>query len=78
MGSDAPWTWVLHGDNVESGMVLALTIVLIVLLVAVRLLLPPVPGLLKMGVERWGKRSMVMLCAVALVGAVLMILISRH
>lgn len=59
-------------------MALVLTIALIVVLVAVRLLITPVPGLLKMGIGRLGKRSTIMLCAISLVGAVLVILISRH
>jgi hypothetical protein len=59
-------------------MALALTIALIVALVAVRLLIPPVPGLLKTYVERWGKRTTIMLCAISLVGAALLILISKR
>jgi hypothetical protein len=59
-------------------MALVLTIALVVALVAVRLLIPPVPGLLKIGIERWGKRSTIMLCAISLTGAVLVILISRR
>jgi hypothetical protein len=59
-------------------MALVLTIALIAVLVAVRLLIPPVPGLLKIGVERWGKRTTIMLCAVSLIGAVLVIFISRR
>jgi hypothetical protein len=59
-------------------MALAATIALIVVLVAFRLLLPPAPGLLKTYVDRWGKRSTIVLCAIALVGAALMILVSRR
>jgi len=59
-------------------MALALAITLVVVLVVVRLLIPPVPGLLKLGLERWGKRSTIILCAVSLIGAVLVILISRR
>jgi hypothetical protein len=59
-------------------MALALTIALIVTLVALRLLIPPVPGLLKTYVERWGKRTTIMLCAISLVGAALLILISKR
>jgi len=59
-------------------MALALTIILGVVLVAVRLLIPPVPGLLKMGIERLGRQSTIMLCAISLIGAVLVILISRR
>jgi len=44
-----------------SRMTLALTIAFIVAMVALRFLITPVPGLLKMGVDRWGKRSMFML-----------------
>jgi hypothetical protein len=60
-------------------MALALTIALVVVLVVVRLLIPPVPGLLKLGLERWGKRSTVILCAISVIGAgVLVILISKR
>lgn len=59
-------------------MALVVTIALIVVLVAFRLFLPPVPGLLKTYVDRWGKRSTIMLCAIALVGAALLILVSRR
>jgi hypothetical protein len=59
-------------------MALALTIALVIALVAVRLLVPPVPGLLKTYVERWGKRTTIMLCAISLVGAALLILISKR
>jgi hypothetical protein len=59
-------------------MALVATIALIVVLVAFRLFLPPVPGLLKTYVDRWGKRSTIMLCAVAHAGAALMIMISRR
>jgi len=58
-------------------MALLLTIGIVALLLMVRLLLPPVPGLLKTSVERVGKRSTVMLCAAALLGTVLLILITR-
>jgi hypothetical protein len=59
-------------------MALVLTIALVVVLVALRLLVPPVPGLLKMGLERWGKRITVILFAISLIGAVLAIVISRR
>ena len=59
-------------------MALPLTIALIVVLVLVRLLVPPVPGLLKMSNDRFGKRSTIILCAVALAGAVVLIIVSRH
>jgi hypothetical protein len=56
-----------------------LTIALIVVaLVAGRLLLPPAPGLLKIGLERWGKRATITLCAISLIGATLVIFISRR
>jgi len=57
---------------------LALTIAFIVAMVALRLLIAPVPGLLKMGVDRWGKRSTFMLCAISLIGAVLVITLTRR
>jgi hypothetical protein len=59
-------------------MALFLTIALVFALIAVRLLIPPVPGLLKTYVDRWGKRTTVMLCAISLVGAALLILISTR
>ncbi len=59
-------------------MALVLTIALVIALVAVRLLIPPVPGLLKTYVERWGNRTTIMLCAISLVGAALLILISKR
>ena len=59
-------------------MALILTIGLVALLLAVRLLIPPVPGLLKTSIERFGKRSTVTLCAAAIIGAALLILATRH
>ena len=59
-------------------MALLLTIGIVALMVIVRLFMPPVPGLLKMSIDRWGKRSTIMLCAVAFVGAVLLIVVSRR
>jgi len=59
-------------------MALVLTIALVVILVAVRLLIPPVPGLLKTSMNRLGKRNTVMLCAVSLAAAVVAILISKR
>jgi hypothetical protein len=50
----------------------------VIVLVVVRLLIPPVPGLLKIGMERWGKFTTIMLCAVSLIGAALAIALSRH
>lgn len=55
-----------------------LTIAVIVALVALRLLIPPVPGLLKIGIDRWGERGTIALCAISLIGAALVILISRR
>jgi len=59
-------------------MALPITIALVVILVAIRLLLPPVPGLLKTSIDRLGKKTTMMLCAISLAGATLMVLISRH
>jgi hypothetical protein len=59
-------------------MALILTISLVVILVMVRLFIPPVPGLLKTSLDRLGKRTTIMLCTTALAGAVLLILISRR
>ena len=58
-------------------MALILTVGLVAVLVAVRLLVPPVPGLLKTSVERYGKRSTIVLCSAALLGAVVLILVTR-
>jgi hypothetical protein len=59
-------------------MALVLTIAVIIALVGVRLMLPPVPGLLKNYASRWGKRTTIVLCAVSLTGAALAIFISRR
>jgi len=59
-------------------MALALTITLVFVLVAIRLLSPPIPGLLKIGLERWGKGTTIALFAISLIGATLAILISTR
>jgi hypothetical protein len=59
-------------------MVQMLVIALIVALVALRLSMPPVPGLLKTGLKRWGTRTTVLLFSVSLVCAVAAIFLSRH
>jgi hypothetical protein len=59
-------------------MVQMLVIALIVVLVALRLSMPPVPGLLKTGLKRWGTRTTVLLCGVSVIGAVAVIFLSRH
>jgi hypothetical protein len=59
-------------------MALLLTVGVIALLLLVRLSMPPVPGLLKMSIERWGKRNTMMLCTVAFIGAVVLIVVSRR
>lgn len=59
-------------------MALAVTIAVVLVLIALRLLVPPVPGLLKIGRERWGKWTTVTLCAISLAGAALVIFISRR
>jgi hypothetical protein len=56
---------------------LAGTIVLVVVLIALRLLLPPAPGLLVFS-RRWGKRTTILLCSISIVGAVVAILLLRH
>lgn len=56
----------------------AVTIAIIGALVAFRLILPPFPRIIKTYAERWGKRTTITLCAVALVGGALMIIISRR
>jgi hypothetical protein len=55
-----------------------LAIALVVVLVALRLLLPPVPGLLKTGFQRWGTRNTILLFTISLVCAVGAIFLSRH
>jgi hypothetical protein len=59
-------------------MALVLTIAFVLVVVALRLLSPPVPGLLKISLERWGKRSTIMLFAISLSGAAVAIFISRR
>jgi len=59
-------------------MALLLTTSVVIVLVILRLLIPPVPGLLKIGMERWGKFTTIALCAISLVGAALAIALSRH
>jgi hypothetical protein len=54
-----------------------LIIVLIVVLVAIRLLLPPAPGLLRMGLGRWGTRKTISFSAMAIVFALMAIFLSR-
>lgn len=55
----------------------AVTVAIILALVAFRLILPPFPQIIKTYADRWGKRTTMMLCAVALAGAALMIIVSR-
>jgi len=55
-----------------------LAIALAVVLVALRLLLPPAPGLLKAGLRHWGTRNTIFLCSISLVCAVIAIFLSRH
>jgi hypothetical protein len=55
-----------------------LAIALIVVLVAVRLSMPPVPGLLKMAFQRWGTRSTVLLLTISLFCGVGAIFLSKH
>jgi hypothetical protein len=59
-------------------MVPAATVALIVLLVGVRLLLPPVPNLLKTYLPRWGTRATGVLCAISLAVAVILIALSKR
>jgi hypothetical protein len=53
------------------------TIALIILIVALRLLLPPAPGLLSLA-RRFGKRTTIFLASMAIAFAVMAILISRR
>jgi hypothetical protein len=59
-------------------MALVLTIAFVVLVVGLRLLVPPVPGLVKTSLERWGKRTTLMLFAISVIGAAVAIFISRR
>ena len=54
-----------------------LTIALIVVLVAIRLLMPPVPGLIKTGFQQWGTRSTTLLCTIGLALGVVAIFLSK-
>ena len=54
------------------------TIAIILALVAFRFILPPFPRVIKTYAEKWGKRTTIMLFAVALAGGALLIIISRH
>ena len=58
-------------------MALAITIAVVVVLVAVRLTMPPWPNFVKVGMERWGKKTTVALFAVAAIGAAIAIIASR-
>jgi hypothetical protein len=61
-----------------GGMRSAVTIAIILVLVAFRFILPPFPRVIKTYADKWGKWTTIMLCAVAAVGAALMILVSRR
>jgi hypothetical protein len=58
-------------------MAFVVTLAIVIFLVALRLTLPPVPGMLQMGFARWGRRNTILLCATALAGAAVLIVISR-
>jgi len=58
-------------------MPLIATIALVIVLVAFRLLVPPVPNLVGTYFRRWGKRTTIVLCTISLVVATLAILVSR-
>ena len=53
------------------------TLVLIVLLVAIRLLLPPMPRLVAAS-RMFGKRTAIILCTIGIAGGVVLIALSRH
>jgi len=59
-------------------MALLITIGLIIILVAARLLVPPVPGLVKLSFDKLGKRNTVALCAISFAAAVVVLLIARR
>jgi hypothetical protein len=53
------------------------TIIFVVLLVAIRLLLPPTPHLVGLS-QTFGKRTTVVLCSVAIAGAAVLIVLSKR
>lgn len=55
-----------------------LTVVLVLILVTIRLLLPPVPNFIKTYSRKWGGRKTAILCGMSIAAAMLMILISRR
>jgi hypothetical protein len=59
-------------------MALLVTIALVVVLVVARLMVPPVPGLVKISIDRWGKRNTVALFAISLAAAFIVILVARQ
>lgn len=59
-------------------MALAIAIAVVVMLVALRLTAPPWPNFLKLGLEKWGKRTTIVLFGVSLTGAAILLLISRR
>jgi Mn2+/Fe2+ NRAMP family transporter len=60
-------------------MKLVIVIALVLAIVAVRLAIPPWPNFLKMVADRrWSKRTTVALFAIALVGATVAVVISKH
>jgi len=59
-------------------MALVATVALVVLLVAFRLLLPPVPAFLAAYTARWGKRTTILLCSISLASALVAILMLRR
>jgi hypothetical protein len=56
---------------------LAGILALVLILVLFRLLIPPAPQLLSIS-RRWGKRTTILLCTVAILGAAAVILLSRR
>jgi len=58
-------------------MALAITIGLIVLIVALRLLFLPIPTFARF-LRRWKGRTSVILCSIAVMGGVVLIVASRH
>jgi hypothetical protein len=53
------------------------TIALVIILVAFRLLLPPVPGFMSY-FRRWGKRTTILCCSIALFAAAVAILVTKQ
>ena len=66
-------TFVIASAHMAQVVIIALFVVL----VASRLLMPPAPGLLRMGLRRWGTRKTISFCAMAAAFGLVAVLLSR-